>query len=209
MRRGYSVKQAMTVKVHQLELSERFERAFGSPETTGVWFVWGESGNGKTSFVMQLCKELTRFGKVVYDSLEQGLGASMQQTLRQQEMVEVNRRFMILDRESLAELDHRMKLPRSPKIYVIDSIQCIEASIGEIRKFLRRHRDRLIIFVSQTEGSHPSGRTAQRVMFDADMKIYVEGFRAMSKGRFFGTEPYYTVWGEGAERYYGSKKEKK
>ena len=40
--------------------------------------VWGKSGNGKTSFVLQLCKELTRYGKVAYDSLEEGSSLTMQ-----------------------------------------------------------------------------------------------------------------------------------
>ena len=47
----------------------------------GVWFIWGSSGNGKTSFVMQLCKQLTRFGRVAYNSLEEGDDVTMQNAL--------------------------------------------------------------------------------------------------------------------------------
>ena len=32
--------------------------AFGNPERKGVWFVWVQSGNGKTSFIMQLSLSL-------------------------------------------------------------------------------------------------------------------------------------------------------
>ncbi len=42
-------------------------------------------------------------------------------------------------------------------------------------------------------------------MYDASLKIFVEGFRAISKGRFIGPKGYYTVWEEGAERYWGKK----
>ena len=51
--------------------------AFGEPERNGVWFIWGRSGSGKTTFVLQLCKELARFGRVAYDSLEEGTSLTM------------------------------------------------------------------------------------------------------------------------------------
>ena len=44
---------------------------------------------------------------------------------------------------------------------------------------------------------------AKKVMFDATLKIYVEGFKAFSKGRFIGPTGEYTIWQEGAERYWG------
>ena len=40
-------------------------------------------------------------------------------------------------------------------------------------------------------------------MYDASLKIYVEGFRAFSKGRFFGSVGHFTIWDEGAVRYWG------
>jgi hypothetical protein len=43
-------------------------------------------------------------------------------------------------------------------------------------------------------------------MYDATLKIWVEGYRAFSKGRFIGSTGQYDVWAEGAERYWGSKK---
>ncbi len=77
--------------------------------------------------------------------------------------------------------------------------------IREYMDFVGRHPNKLIIFVSQADGRNPDGRTARKAMFDADQKIFVEGFRAMSKGRFFGPVGSYTVWEEGAERYWGRK----
>lgn len=57
--------------------------------------VWGNSGNGKTSFVMQLCKYLCRFGRVAYNSLEEGASLTMKNTLIEFGMAEVNRRFLL------------------------------------------------------------------------------------------------------------------
>lgn len=47
------------------------------------------------------------------------------------------------------------------------------------------------------------GRTAVSAMFSASLKIWVEGYRAISKGRYFGEQGYYTVWKERADKYWG------
>ena len=49
----------------------------------------------------------------------------------------------------------------------------------------------------------PTGRSGKSVMFDASLKIYVEGYRAFSKGRFIGPKGYYDIWPEEAARYWG------
>ena len=78
------------MKKETLKLTGAWADAFGEPERIGVWFIWGNSGNGKSSFVMQLCKELAKFGRVAYDSLEEGASLTMQNTLRRFNMAEVS-----------------------------------------------------------------------------------------------------------------------
>lgn len=186
-----------------LGLTGAWAKAFGEPERVGVWFIWGKSGNGKSSFVMQLCKELTKFGRVAYDSLEEGAGLTMQNALRRYGMADVNRRFQVLDCEPVSDLGERMDRRKSPDFYVIDSFQYTQMSYKEYQSFKEAHRDKLLIFVSHADGHNPDGRSAKKVMYDAALKIYVEGFRAFSKGRFFGPASYFTIWDEGAARYWG------
>ena len=186
-----------------LELTGAWAEAFGEPERVGVWFIWGKSGNGKSSFVMQLCKELTKFGRVAYDSLEEGAGLTMQNALRRYGMADVNRRFQLLDCEPVSDLGERMNRRKSPDFYAIDSFQYTQMSYKEYQSFKEAHRDKLLIFVSHADGHNPDGRSAKKVMYDAALKIYVEGFRAFSKGRFFGPASYFTIWDEGAARYWG------
>ena len=186
-----------------LGLTGAWAEAFGEPERVGIWFIWGKSGNGKSSFVMQLCKELTKFGRVAYDSLEEGAGLTMQNALRRYGMADVNRRFQVLDCEPVSDLGERMDRRKSPDFYVIDSFQYTQMSYKEYQSFKEAHRDKLLIFVSHADGHNPDGRSAKKVMYDAALKIYVEGFRAFSKGRFFGPASYFTIWDEGAARYWG------
>lgn len=180
------------------------QEAFGQPEQNGVWFIWGRSGNGKTSFVLQLCKELTHYGKVAYDSLEEGDSLTMQNALMRVGMGDVGRRFILLN-ESLKELDTRLKRRRSPNIVVVDSFQYAHINLKEYEEFIDLHKKKLIIFVSQADGTKPLGRTAQSAMYSASLKIWVEGYRAISKGRYRGNLGYYTIWAEKAEEYWSAK----
>lgn len=43
----------------------------------------------------------------------------------------------------------------------------------------------LIIFISHADGKNPAGRSAKSVMYDASLKIYIEGYRAFSKGKIY------------------------
>ena len=69
-----AIKRALTIqnileKQYKLfEFDGVWESAFSKPETSGVWFVWGNSGNGKTSFILQLIKYLTNF-EVIFVSI--------------------------------------------------------------------------------------------------------------------------------------------
>ena len=177
--------------------------AFGQPESNGVWFVWGNSGNGKTTFVLELIKYLSRYGKVAYNSLEEAAAHTMQESFVRVGMSEVSRRVILLAREPIAELSDRLDKRKSPDIVVIDSFQYAEISYKEYKRFKERHSSKLIIFISHADGKKPSGRTANSVMYDASLKIWVEGYRAFSKGRYIGPLGNYTIWHEGAEKYWG------
>lgn len=204
-RNAKGVREVLSMKFETLPLEGVWYDAFGTPERKGVWFIWGNSGNGKTSFVMQLCKELAGFGRVAYNSMEEGACLTMQNTLRRFGMDEVNRRFLLLDNESMEELSLRIKRRKSPDFVVIDSFQYTQMNYKEYVKFKEAHRNKLLIFISHAAGTLPAGRPAKSVMFDATLKIYVEGYRAISKGRFIGPVGHFDIWPERAQEYWGNK----
>lgn len=203
LRRALSVSDVLRLKRETYAFEGAWAEAFGQPEQNGVWFVWGGSGNGKTSFVLQLCKELSRFGRVAYDSLEEGASLTMQNAFVKMGMQDVARRFVLLDREGMELLDARLGKRKSPDIVVIDSFQYTGMTFRDYQAFKERHADKLLIFISQADGSKPAGRTAVSVMYDAALKIFVSGYRAISNGRYFGTKGYYTIWEERARLVYG------
>ena len=203
MGRAISVSQLLLSKKKVFAFQDQWAGAFGKPEKVGVWFVWGNSGNGKTRFTLQLCKYLTAFGRVAYNSLEEGDSLSMQNAVRDLGVDGIKRRMIWLC-EPVHELTERLKKRKSPDIIVIDSFQYFGLNYAQYKQFKEQHRDTLIIFLSHADGKHPAGRAATSVRYDASLKIWIEGYRAFSQGRFKGDQDYFTIWKKGAEDYWGT-----
>ena len=204
MAKSLSAKQIMTISHPALRLGGEWGNCVGEMDRHGVVFFWGNSGNGKTSAVVSLCKELCNFGNVLYVSLEEGFSLSMQNTLRRFGMQECGSRFQVLDSFSMEDLEARLKKQRSPEFIVIDSFQYTRMSYREYLRFKEAHRNKLLIFVSHAVGRQPMGKPAISVMYDAMLKIWVEGFVAQSKGRFIGRTKKAVIWRHGAESYWGT-----
>lgn len=206
LNRALSVSDVYMLERATYRMSERWHEAFGEIDRTGVWLIWGKSGSGKTSFVLELCKELARFGRVAYDSLEEGDSLTMKNAFIRAGMMDVARRVVLLNRESMADLHERLSRPKSPDIVVIDSFQYTRMRYAEYQRFKEAHADKLIIFVSHATGDKPKGQAADAVMYDATQKILVKGYVAISKGRF---KPggRYVIWDEGARRVWGEEME--
>jgi len=202
MRRAITATKLIQMDVHHYNFKGAFKDAFGKPEKYGTWFVWGNSGNGKTRFTVQLAKEMTRFGRVAYNSLEEGIGGTMQQALIDEGINEKEGK-MILVNEDMNELEERMNKQRSPNIVIIDSLQYTGINFKQYKRLKEKfNKKKLFIYLSHAEGKHPRGQTAKSIMYDASLKIWIQGYRAFSKGRFYGNEAHYTIWEKGAERYW-------
>jgi len=200
--KAYSVADILKKKYRLFEFQGDWYQAFSKPERAGVWFVWGNSGNGKTTFVLALVKYLASFTRVVYNSLEEGTSHTIQQQFINQNFEAVARKIILVN-ESIQDLSTRLNGKRAPEVAVIDSFQYAQINYKEYIKLKEKHRNKLLIFVSHADGKQPAGRAAKSVMYDATLKIWVEGYKALSKGRYIGPTGEMIVWPEGAVRYWG------
>jgi KaiC/GvpD/RAD55 family RecA-like ATPase len=202
-KRAYTIANILEKKYRRFDFQGDWYEAFGRPQTSGVWFIWGNSGSGKTTFVLQLIKYLAGFDRVLFNSLEEGEGATLQDGLVRAGFPSVGReaKRVLVDILGKGEPNDYLRQPKSPGVVVIDSFQALGMTYREYMRFSREHRRKLLVFVSQADGSQPLGNHAKKVRYDAALKIWVEGFRAVSKGRFIGPTGYYTIWEEGAAKY--------
>jgi hypothetical protein len=202
MARAISVSQVLSKKRKLMEFEGAFYDSFGRPEMAGSWIVWGGSGSGKTTFVMLLCKYLTKFARVCYNSMEEGDSESIKLAFQRVGMEEVKRRLILLDNEPMHELKDRLRKHKAPGIVVIDSIQYSGMSYAEYKAMRDEFKSTLFIIISHAEGKEPSNKVAKAVRYDSFVKIRVEGYKAFTTSRYGGGEPF-VIWKEGAEKYHG------
>jgi KaiC/GvpD/RAD55 family RecA-like ATPase len=202
--KALSPAEILKMKKATIPFTGAWQEAFGNPEWVGVWIVWGNSGSGKSSFVMQLCKELAQWKKVVYNSLEQRHSKTMQDAIRDYNMQSCRPGwFQVIPGEPLDKFSERLLKPRSPEVVIIDSYQYTQMGYKDYIAFKEKHPNKLIIFVSHADGAQPDGRAAKKVKYDAELKVYVDKFRAFSLGRTAGELGYYTVWEKRAKELWG------
>lgn len=210
MARAISNKNVVNAKFEVAEFDGAFLASFGKPELRGSWIIYGGSGSGKTTFVMQLSKYLTRFRRVAYNSLEQGLSLSLQKAWERVEMEEVGNRIILLNKESLQDLKQRLNRKQSPDIVVIDSVQYWHGlKWSDFTSLKDGYPNKLFIFVSHERGNLPDGKLAQKIRYDSDIKIRVEGYKAFVTTRYEDAElgeggADYIIWEEGASKYWAN-----
>lgn len=202
MGRALSISDMEAKKYKVLPFSGPLYDAFGTPERRGIGFIWGGSGNGKTGLMLQLAKELAQFGRVGINSLEMGFSMAMRDAIMNAGLLEAKRKIILLQ-EPISELSERLLRPKSPDFIFVDSFQYSGLNYSQYKDFKEKHSHKFTYFISHADGKMPSGRAARSVMYDADFKIWVEGYKAFSKGRYIGPNGgIYTIWHEGAERYW-------
>lgn len=206
--RAISNKNVLQAKFETADFDGPWLRSIGRPELHGTWIVYGGSGCGKTTFVMQMCKYLTRFGKVAYNSLEQGLSLSLQKAWERVDMQDAGANIILLPKESLTDVKHRLKKKHAPSIVVIDSLHYWYGFTWRDYMTLKdKFPQVLFIFITHEKGGQPKGSLAQQLRYDADVKIRVEGYKAFFTTRYEdagkgegGAD--YVIWEEGANEYW-------
>lgn len=201
LQRPITVTDLYRRRMNVLPFRGRYADSFGQPEVKGSWLIWGRSSEGKTRFALQLARYLTQFGKVLFNSLEEGASASMRTGFKSVEMEQVSRKIHLLDQEPVTDLTERLRLRNSALFVIIDSIQYTFMDISDYKQLLNDFPGKLFIFTSHAKGKEPKGSLAESVWFDSNVKIWVEGYRAFPKSRYGGEQPF-DIWPERAARYW-------
>ena len=209
MSRAISNKNVLAAQFETAEFTGAYLASLGRPELRGAWIIWGDSGSGKTTFTLMLCKYLAGFRRVAYNSLEQGLSLSLQKAWERVNMAEAGSNIILLNKEELPELRARLSKRKSPEIIVIDSLQYLDSFTWKHFKTLKKDfPDKLFIFISQVDkAGNLADKIAVRIRFDADIKIKVEGFKAFVTTRYENPDQGeggadFIIWEKGAADYW-------
>lgn len=197
-------------KRQYIPLSGEFQEVFSNPQDKGIWFIWGTSGSGKSSFTMQLVSELVKHYKVLYNSKEENpRDDSFFQRMERFGITYHNRNFHAVE-DNYLELIKRLKQRGSPKVIVIDSAEyffkggVLKNGFSEYLELKERFPNKIFIITGHGTGNRPRSELETSIMFDADMKISVDAFGATNKGRKFGKKNLFIIWKERYEELHGT-----
>ncbi|MGJ1328510.1 hypothetical protein [Sphingobacterium multivorum] len=203
--RAKSAKEMQDMVFKTWKFSGEWEKHLGNPEPKGLWLIWGGSFNGKSTYVMRLCKYLTGFGKVLFDDLEEGWCTNTQAATHEAGLDDVGSLFHFLNKEPIPVLIERLKKHKSAKIVVLNSLQYTELTFKSYLDMENMFPNKLFIIISHAEGKEPEGKVGVRLKHHASKKIRIEGFRAFAQVRGKGSN-YMDIWKEGAEEYWNELK---
>ena len=68
MKKALTVNNIVNQKVTLIEFNKthpQLYQAFGNPQNKGIWFVWGGSGSGKSSLLLDLAKAFSENYKTI------------------------------------------------------------------------------------------------------------------------------------------------
>lgn len=207
MARVLGLKQLLNKKYHFLkDLPQEITDSFGMLVDNFIMIVWGMSANGKSNFIMQFLTAIIKHGRVLYVGLEEGFEASMQfNALRNLDEDEHGGAIQFANHEmTYDELVKRLKKRKSPRFIIIDSIQYFNITYNDYKALKEMFPKKSFIFISHASGKVPEGRTADKIRYDAGIKVRVEGFVAFVMSRYGGNKPY-VIWEAGAKKYWGKK----
>lgn len=207
LKKVLTVANIQNQSVTRLDWGGEFLNAFGRPQDRGLWFVWGGSGSGKSSFVMQLAKAMSCMFPTLYNLLEEEPDDSdyIDRT-KLFNMQDVKHNFHTANYTTLEELDAYCEKRNSKKVIIIDSIVYLTKDWEAWFAFKKKwEKKKILIVVGHAKGKNPKTEFEDKIMFDAKMKIFITGYLAICKGRTIGKNGgKYIVYQEGYEKLRGA-----
>lgn len=199
MKRAFGVNDLLGRNFVTYPFEGRWLESFGEVEQNFRMLIHGDSGNGKTEFVVQFAKYLTQFGKVYLNSFEQGMSKSLKEAFVRQNMHEVQGKLILGDQDTYEELYRRMGSRNSPKFCIIDSLDYMQLSAEQYKQLVDRYSHKSFIIISWSAGRNPKTQAAKDIEYMADIKVRVYEYQAYPRSRFGGNKPF-VIWPEYWER---------
>jgi predicted ATP-dependent serine protease len=194
MRKEFSFTELATYQFSRYDLSAEWTEVLGKIEHGFHAIIWGGSGSGKTTFALKMCGELTKFGRVYYNALEQGFSGSLQDNAKAAcltaEQLQKIRGVTHTFEEMMADL----KKNRAKFIF-IDSVQYMGkfgmtyTQYKEMKEFCKKGK-KSIIMISHAEKDNPKGNHAKAIRYDVDIKIRASAGVALAESRYGATKPF-------------------
>lgn len=179
----YSIKALREKNFKTLELNGVYGPLFGNPERKFTAECYGESGSGKSVFLLQFANYFAKnFGKVLYNSHEEGASQTIQERINNFD-IDATKLFVAdaLPFEIMCE-----KIERNYyRLLIIDSVKYMGftfAQLKELRaRFAKRWLSVIMVDFGKSQGNPQSGVD---LLHAADVKMFFRDGRIYSVSRY-------------------------
>jgi len=191
MKKAYGMNDLIAMTFDEFPFEGHWEEAFGRPEKNFKMIIVGPEKNGKTDVTIKFCKYICQWGKVDYNSHEEGKSKTFQETLKRNNMQEVAGKVMLLHKYNIAELKERLSRKGSARIVVIDSLDYMETTEKQYNELCSLYPRKVFIMLSweDTKGK-PLRAAAKKIAKRVDIVAYVKGGMLYPTSRFGGNKPF-------------------
>lgn len=192
--RNYSVNDIKAWKFSKLSMPEEWVNHLGHITENFRMIITGKSGHGKTEYAMQLSKMLAlHYGKVSYNSTEQGRSASFKDSFLRNQIDEITGgKWMMCDpsQRTFEPWFKRLQRPNSGRVIILDSIDYMKLTIDQYKQLHERFRHKSLIVIGWSD---PMDINTKKIRYMCDIKVEVDNYKAEIASRFGGNKTW-DVW---------------
>lgn len=202
--RAYKPSQIVNKKRTIYQFTGNYKECFGCPESHAKWFITGPSYSGKSFFIFALCSYLTTFGKLDYNSFEEGDSETVSEKIKLHGLLDRENDFRLIPKAPLHLFKQRLQKRMSASFGVIDSVQHAGVRVPEYKDLVDTlcipKKGKSLLFINHWVKND----LTKFIRHDCDIKIEVIGFVAHIQSRYGGNKPY-IIWEQGAKDYWKKK----
>jgi hypothetical protein len=204
MTRALTVKNLYDKKFTPYEFTGIWFDVFGNPSTAGIWLIYGKEKNGKTWGTLLIADMLSKFGRVLYISAEEGTDMDFQAACKRARIGKESK-IQFLEYTPIEELYKRLKSRKPPQIVVLDNLTIYndELKAAGIKKLIQDFPNTHFICVAHEERNKPYTAAATMASKLAKVIIRVQGLQLSIGGRVPGGT--LNIDEQKAQLYHGSK----
>lgn len=194
MPRTLGVHHILAKQYRSLAFTGIWAEVFGLPSDPFTMLMYGHPKNGKTTFAMFFAKYLSQFGKVWYNSIEEGDTKTIQDAFLRAGMHELEEgKFMLGDRYFYQDMVEKLQRPNSGRFVFIDSRDFINLTCQQFKKLKSLFPRKSFIIICWKAAGKPAGKFAKDIEFIVDIVVHVAAYRAFPRSRFGGGREF-VIW---------------
>ena len=180
-KKAISIRTLKQKRFKLLDFDGLWKNRLGTPEEGFCAMIYGPSGSGKTTEMIRLAAYCSQFGKVMYNSWEEGISQTLQETIADSEIPE-DVPMYFYDSLEYDVMCAKAKSTRS-KFIVIDSIQYMAFSYAQYQDFVKRFPTKSLLLISQVNNSGKP-RNGTQILHAVDIKMQVNAGAAEYRSRY-------------------------